>query len=357
MQIDSILNSLPASLGIIGESAPEEPFLGPGPSEADREADRFAFSKAGLTLLESEQVLGAAEALPGQGKQPIQENGVEIPDLHTLAESSEEVVTPGDETRDEPSAVSEDETGVSEEEGEAEKTGAAPVGEELSDEDQAEVDRLKVRDREVRAHEHAHVAAGGQFVRGGIQYEYETGPDGKRYAVGGEVSIDTSPVADDPDATIRKAQTIRRAAMAPAEPSGQDRQAAAAASQMEAKARQELVEQRLEGKGEEGTEAPSAAEGTGEGSETEQSDSEGTGLNEAGAAGETSDASALLGWVVQDPPSISDISKEGVTGSEDLMPDTAIEGPEAGSLDNVQPVTRLDYGARSEVGQLMDVYG
>ena len=124
--------------------------------------------------------------------------------------------------------------------------GAAVFG-TLGKEEQQAVEQLKRRDREVRTHEHAHVAAGGQYVRGGIQYEYETGPDGKRYAVGGEVSIDTTPVSGDPEATIRKAQTIRRAALAPAQPSAQDRRAAAAASQMEARARQEmLTEQRQE---------------------------------------------------------------------------------------------------------------
>ena len=121
------------------------------------------------------------------------------------------------------------------------------TGQELTDDQRKEVDRLKERDREVRAHEQAHVAAGGQYVRGGIQFEYQTGPDGRRYAVGGEVSIDSSPIPGDPQKTIQKAQQIRRAAMAPAEPSGQDRRVASAPSQMEVKARQELIEQRIEG--------------------------------------------------------------------------------------------------------------
>ena len=54
------------------------------------------------------------------------------------------------------------------------------------------------------------------------------------------MSIDASPVAGDPEATIRKAQVIRAAAMAPADPSAQDRRVAAAATKMEAEARQEL---------------------------------------------------------------------------------------------------------------------
>ena len=119
-------------------------------------------------------------------------------------------------------------------------------GVKLTEEEEAEVEQLKERDREVRAHEQAHVAAGGQYVRGGIQYDYQTGPDGRQYAVGGEVSIDTSEVSGDPGASLRKAQAIRRAAMAPSEPSSHDHQAAAAAARMEAKARREQAKTRSE---------------------------------------------------------------------------------------------------------------
>jgi hypothetical protein len=79
-------------------------------------------------------------------------------------------------------------------------------------------------------------------VRGGARYQYQTGPDGKRYAVGGEVSIDASE-ANTPEATIRKAQTIRKAALAPAQPSAQDRAVAAKAAQMERQARAELAQE------------------------------------------------------------------------------------------------------------------
>ncbi len=116
---------------------------------------------------------------------------------------------------------------------------------QLSPEEQAELDKLKARDAEVRTHEQAHVAAAGSLVRGGINYTYRTGPDGTRYAVGGSVSIDTSK-ADTPEATITKAQQIRRAALAPAEPSSADHAAAAKASKMEAEARAELRKQQAE---------------------------------------------------------------------------------------------------------------
>lgn len=110
---------------------------------------------------------------------------------------------------------------------------------ELSDEEQEEVERLRRRDAEVRAHENAHKAAAGQHARGGPRYEFERGPDGRRYAVGGEVKIDTAAVPDDPDATIRKMRQVRRAALAPAEPSPQDRRVAAEASAKETAARAE----------------------------------------------------------------------------------------------------------------------
>lgn len=110
----------------------------------------------------------------------------------------------------------------------------------------AQIAALARTDREVRAHEQAHLAASGGYATSGASYQYQTGPDGKRYAVGGEVGIDTSAVPGNPEATIRKAQIIQAAASAPADPSGQDRAVAAQAAQMEAKARLELTRQSAE---------------------------------------------------------------------------------------------------------------
>lgn len=114
---------------------------------------------------------------------------------------------------------------------------------QLDDADLEKIEELKKRDREVRSHEAAHLAAAGQYAQGGPTFDYQRGPDGKNYATGGEVSIDTSPVPNNPEATIRKARQIRAAAHAPAEPSGQDRRVAVQASQMEAEARAQLQEQ------------------------------------------------------------------------------------------------------------------
>lgn len=116
---------------------------------------------------------------------------------------------------------------------------------ELSPEAQRVVAELARTDREVRTHEQMHMSAGGGVVTGGPSFSYTTGPDGKRYAVGGEVSISTAP-GRTPEETIAKAQQIQRAALAPAKPSGQDQQVAAAAARMAAEAYRELAAQRTE---------------------------------------------------------------------------------------------------------------
>ena len=114
--------------------------------------------------------------------------------------------------------------------------------ERFTEQEQAKIEELKERDREVVTHELAHANAGGQYA-GSPSYTYETGPDGVKYAVAGEVPIDTSKVAGDPQATIAKAAQIKRAALAPAEPSGQDRKVAAQADRMAAEARQEVLKE------------------------------------------------------------------------------------------------------------------
>lgn len=121
------------------------------------------------------------------------------------------------------------------------RVGANEASRELTPEDQREVQRLKARDKEVRAHEQAHAAAGGSHA-GAPSYEYETGPDGKRYAVGGEVAIDTSVDAGSPTESVAKLEQVVRAALAPASPSGQDRKVAAQAQAKIARLRAEMVQ-------------------------------------------------------------------------------------------------------------------
>lgn len=101
---------------------------------------------------------------------------------------------------------------------------------------------LKKADAEVRSHEAAHAAVGGQLASSPA-YSFGVGPDGKQYAVAGEVQIDLSPVPGDPQATIIKMQQVKAAALAPAEPSAADRQVAAEAARRIVEAQAELAQE------------------------------------------------------------------------------------------------------------------
>lgn len=183
-------------------------------------------------------------------------------------------------------------------------------------------------------------------MRGGISYEYQTGPDGRRYAVGGEVSIDTAPEST-PEDTIRKAQTIRQAALAPAEPSGQDRRAAAAAAQMEMKARQEMSQAKLEGE-ETGEEVLGASEeagdevlhnGTSQGVDKTAHDMPEGGLTKA-------EGVAVSEVQKQDGGGLSDVAQ---TKKKDGLPHTPAP--------TGAPVMQLDYGQNHRASGLVDMYG
>jgi len=133
--------------------------------------------------------------------------------------------------------------------------GAVPqpgAAERYTPAEKQRIEELKARDREVRAHEAAHKSAAGSLARGAPTYSYQRGPDGVSYAIGGEVQIDLTPVSGNPQATLRKAQQIRAAALAPAQPSAQDYAVAAQAAQMAAEAQRQS-------NAEEATEAPKSA--------------------------------------------------------------------------------------------------
>ncbi|TBV04651.1 putative metalloprotease CJM1_0395 family protein [Phytopseudomonas dryadis] len=128
----------------------------------------------------------------------------------------------------------------------AERDASAASGEKPRSEQELRLEQLQIaelasRDREVRTHEQAHAAVGGVHA-GAPSYTYTRGPDGKRYATAGEVSIDVGAVANDPRATLSKMQVVLRAALAPAEPSAQDRSVAAQAQAQMAVARGELAQ-------------------------------------------------------------------------------------------------------------------
>ena len=116
----------------------------------------------------------------------------------------------------------------------------AQTPEELS-----ELRELQQVDRQVRAHEAAHTAVGGDLA-GAAQLSFKRGPDGQNYAVAGEVSITSPKVPGDPEATLRRADQVRRAALAPADPSSQDIRVAASAAQIAAEARVEIAKLKKE---------------------------------------------------------------------------------------------------------------
>lgn len=113
------------------------------------------------------------------------------------------------------------------------------------EQDEVLIRELQRRDTEVRNHERAHQAVGGELASAPT-YSFTRGPDGQRYAVSGEVKIDVAEVPGDPAATYEKMARVRRAALAPAEPSTQDRQVAAMAAQKMTEAQTKLAQQQRE---------------------------------------------------------------------------------------------------------------
>lgn len=119
-------------------------------------------------------------------------------------------------------------------------SGDTAVSPQQQAQQQQQIAALASRDREVRSHEQAHTAVGGSYA-GAPTYSFKRGPDGQAYAVGGEVTIDVSPIPNDPAATLRKMEVVQQAALAPAEPSAQDLRVAAQAQVLAAQARSELA--------------------------------------------------------------------------------------------------------------------
>lgn len=155
---------------------------------------------------------------------------------------SEEALRKAGLLKDDPKSK---EAGAKQEEGKSAPADKSDSS-KMSAQDSRRLEELKRLDREVRTHEQAHVVAGGSLVRGGASFGYATGPDGRLYAVSGEVSIDASPVDDDPKATISKMSRVIAAALAPAQPSGQDRAVASSATKTQFEAQQALSHQTME---------------------------------------------------------------------------------------------------------------
>ena len=143
----------------------------------------------------------------------------------------------GEEQGDSVSLTQEDE--AVQKEGQSSASDAESV---LTPDETLLVEKLKKVDSEVRAHEMAHIAAGSEYITSGATFSYQQGPDGKNYAVGGEVSIDTSAEPGDPEATLQKMRRVRAAALAPAQPSSQDLKVASNAASQAAKAMAEITQ-------------------------------------------------------------------------------------------------------------------
>lgn len=122
------------------------------------------------------------------------------------------------------------------------KQGSKSAVPKLSDEEQAQISKLKARDTQVHQHEQAHLSAAAGLNVSGASFTYQKGPNGVNYAVAGEVRIDTSP-GHTPEETLARAEKIADAALAPADPSAVDRSVAAKAQNMAQQARVELMQE------------------------------------------------------------------------------------------------------------------
>ncbi len=202
---------------------------------------------------------------------------------------------------------------------------------QLTKAEKRKVADLERADAEIRRHEAAHAAAGGQYA-GTPRFQFETGPDGQRYAVSGEVSIDVSPVPGDPRATIAKMQVVRRAANAPAEPSGQDRSVAAAATRTEATARAELAEQRAQqlSRGSGGEGATDAGAGAGADSDA-GADTRGPSAGESASGSEES----VNGTGSVRPGALTDIAARAYARAAETEPDAASAPADEPGVDDI----------------------
>ena len=268
--IGALLSNTPANLlkgsGIAGEpeSGPEDTSSGRGGTVAgeSRASARQAVARAGTApVLTPEAVLALQEAdqtdtsggrrleTPSGEDEGTSESQDAAADQANATAGADAEKTPAGAT----SQVAAGGSGQKEDD---------PDGDGLNEAEEKQVKELAKRDREVRAHEQAHARVGGPYA-GAPSYTFQQGPDGKRYAIGGEVKIDTAKERT-PEQTIRKMQIVIRAATAPAEPSSQDMKVAQQARSQMTEAQAELRKQKseeLKGGDEEGVAAsPSGTE-------------------------------------------------------------------------------------------------
>ncbi|MEE4014573.1 putative metalloprotease CJM1_0395 family protein [Roseibium sp. FZY0029] len=249
--IGAILSNTPATIlrgsGVAAERDPGSGENTPGRDQASARASQasaqaIAARSGNTPILTAQAVIALQEAdgsadAPGRSRQAPASNTSESEDAET-----------GSSANAAPAGADAEAEAAGNNASQAQDEGAKdedPDGDGLDQAEEKQVDKLKQRDQEVRAHEQAHARVGGAHA-GAPSYTFQQGPDGKRYAIGGEVQIDTSKERT-PEATIRKMQIVIRAATAPADPSSQDlkvaQQARAQISEAQAEVRQKKTEE------------------------------------------------------------------------------------------------------------------
>ena len=104
-----------------------------------------------------------------------------------------------------------------------------------------ELRQIAFRSDNVRRRVWQQALVAGPLVRGKPDYDYLIASDDKLYVQSGSVSIDSSPVTGDPEATLQKARRIRNAYMGVPMPQTADHLAAGSAINMGINARREIV--------------------------------------------------------------------------------------------------------------------
>jgi hypothetical protein len=235
---------IPSSAGMLANSVlPVTPIQGGLLSQVGETAGSTSFAP-----VEAVSDISLSRSIPDQRAQPetAPENSGR-PEITPVfgSENSANKTGSSDKGTDarsvqEDSASIQDQSNENSERSENESKQQDRIQEQQQQQDLKLIRSLSQRDREVQAHENAHSAVGGQYA-GSANYTYQRGPDGVNYAVGGEVPIDVGIIQGNPQATLEKMQLVQRAALAPAEPSSQDRKVAAIAVQQANQARAEIV--------------------------------------------------------------------------------------------------------------------
>jgi hypothetical protein len=223
---------IPTSGGMLANSVlPVTPTMGGLSSPVGESAGSTSFAP-----VETVSNISLSRTLPEQGQQPVA--APKNSTYSDIARGNENSVNKTD-TQEEGQQQRSEQNDLTPIQAQSNKN--SEQSENVSKQQDLELVRsLSQRESEVHAHENAHSAVGGQYA-GSANFIYQRGPDGINYAVGGEVPIDVGVISGNPAATLEKMLLVQRAALAPAEPSSQDRKVATLAAQQANQARAELV--------------------------------------------------------------------------------------------------------------------